>query len=113
MSKVRRKRRIMARAKIEQNPMPQDLFFEQRQPDTTHFLICPGCRLKIYVGEAFTKHIQAANQAVGASASLPRHEQCNALMQMVPIEANAEQFHTAIKEWKNWNDVKRSLENSR
>ena len=110
MSKVRRKRKIIARAKIEQNPMPQDLFFDQRQPDTTHFLICPRCGLKTYIGEAFTKHLEQAKEAVGANASLPRHEACNALMQMIPIDADAQQFHTALTEWKTWNDVKRSLE---
>lgn len=107
---MRHNRKIIARAKIEPNPIPQDLFFDSRQPDTTHFLLCPGCGLKTYVGEAFTKHIQEAKQAIGASASLPRHEQCNALMQMIPVDADVQQFHTALSEWKTWNDVKRSLE---
>ena len=108
-----RKRKIIARAKIEQDPMPQNLFFDQRQSDSTHFLICPGCNMKVYVGEMFTKHIEQAKQSVGASASLPRHEQCNVLMQMVPVDADAGQFHTALSEWKNWNDIKRSLESGR
>ena len=110
MSKNRRKRKIIARSKIEQNPMPQELFFDERQPNSTHFLICPGCKLKVYVGEAFTKHVEQAKQSVGSRASLPQHEQCNAIMQMISVDADAGQIQEALKEWKNWDDVKRSLE---
>jgi hypothetical protein len=107
---MRHKRKIVARAKIEQNPMPQNLFFDERQPDTTHFLVCPGCNLKVYVGEAFIKHVEQAKQSVGSHVSLPRHEQCNELMQMIPIDADAGQFQESLKEWKTWNDVKEALE---
>lgn len=101
MSKVRHKRKIKGTLHQE-TIQPKSPYSTERQPDSTHILVCPQCISIYFVNEAFIREMNSIEKKGVIDIVQVGCTGCHVFMEVAELEDN--------KGWQNWQDVKERLE---
>ena len=80
---------------------PKSPYSAQRQPDSTHILVCPKCIQIYFVNEAFIKEMDNIEKKGVIDVVQPGCTRCHVFMDIAKLEDN--------EGWQNWQDVERDI----
>jgi hypothetical protein len=81
---------------------PKSSYSTERQPDSTHILVCPQCINIFFVNESFIKEMNNIEKKGVVDVVKVGCTSCRVFMEIAEIEDN--------EGWQNWDDVERVLE---